>query len=190
MAYSVAQQYYIDLLRSQLSMRVSPASGSSFILPAKLSDEELWEDIRMGLSMFNTYPPIITTVTCQDLYTASQHATQVGGDPNAPEIETEESILGSAVMMCAQFYSGLRLQWFEAGKHFRYNDNGISIERVKQPDYQNIVGANILSWVSSILPNLRKTLAFDRVHIKGLFSGMVSMPRSLTKGLRGTRLGR
>jgi hypothetical protein len=86
------------------------------------------------------------------------------------------------------FFSGIRLQWFEAGKHFRYNDNGISIERVKQQDYQN-VGSGILQFINAVLPGLRKTLGFHRIHILGQFSGMVSFPRSLTRGLRGTRLG-
>lgn len=189
MAFSEAQQFFINQLRSDLSMRYTVASGSSYILPAKLGDMELWEDLRQGLNLFNTYPPIITTFTCQDLYDASAQASQSGGDPFAPENESSQSVLLSAVIMCAEFFSGLRLQWFEAGKHFRYNDNGISIERVKQPDYQNIVGANILAWMNSVLPGLRKTMAFERVHVKGLWSGIVSMPRSLTKGLRGTRLG-
>lgn len=189
MAYSVAQQFYIDQLRSQLSMRLTPADGSSFILPAKLGDEELWEDLRNGLLFFNSYPPVITTYSFKDLYDASLIATDQGIDPSAPESETSISIYGSAVLICAQFFTGLRLQWFEAGKHFRYNDNGISIERAKQADYQNIVGSNILNYISSTLTPLKKTIGLQKVSPKGLFSGMISMPRSLTRGLRGTRLG-
>lgn len=189
MAFSTAQQYFIDRLRSMLSMRVSKASGSSYQLAAKLGDDELWEDLRNGLAFFNTFPPVITTYSYRDLYDASAQTEQSGGDPFAPETETTFSVLIGAVMNCAMFYSGLRLQWFEAGKHFRYNDNGISIERAKQADYQNIVGTNILQYISTVLPGLRKALAFDKVTIKGLFSGAISMPRSLTRGLRGTRLG-
>lgn len=190
MAYSVAQQFYIDQLRSQLSMRLSPASGSSFILPAKLGDEELWEDLRNGIQFFNSYPPVLTTYSFKDLYAASQTTLDSGGDPLAPESETAVSIYGSAILICAQFFTGLRLQWFEAGKHFRYNDNGISIERAKQADYQNIVGSNILTYITSTLTVLKKSIGLQNVYPKGLFSGMVSMPRSLTRGLRGTRLGR
>lgn len=188
MAFSTAQKFFINQLRSQLSMRITPDTGSAFQLPSKLGDMELWEDLRNGLSFFNTYPPIITTYSFNDLYSASSQATTEGGDPFAPENENTLSILMSATINCAMFYSGLRLQWFEAGKHFRYNDNGISIERAKQADYQNI-GSSILTWMNTVLPLLRKTIALERVHPKGLWSGMVSMPRSLTKGLRGTRLG-
>ena len=190
MALSTEQQYLVDLERSMLSMRVTAASGSSFILPSKLSDTELWEDVRLGLNMFNSYPPIFSIYSSKDLYAASLQATTSGGDPVAPENETYASIFTTTVMMCAMYFTGLRLQWFEAGKHFRYNDNGVSIERVKQADYQNIVGGSILQYITTVLPLIRKTLAFKRVPIKGQWSGTISMPRSLTRGLRGTRLGR
>ncbi|MFA5724151.1 MAG: hypothetical protein WC979_07895 [Candidatus Pacearchaeota archaeon] len=188
MALSIEQQYLVNLLRSMLSMRVTAASGSAFQLPSKLSDVELWEDVRLGLNMFNTTPPIITMYSSKDLYDASSIATASNGDPLSPETETLASIFNTSVMMCAMFFTGLRLQWFEAGKHFRYNDNGITLERVKQQDYQNI-GTGILQYISTTLPAVRKTLGFKRIGIKGQWSGTISMPRSLTRGLRGTRLG-
>lgn len=189
MAFSIAQQYFINLLRSQITHRYQKAAGSSFELNAKLGDEELWEDLRLGLNYFNTTPPIITTYKFADLYNASQQAADTGGDPMAPENESAQSILITSVMMCALFFTGLRLQWFEAGKHFRYNDNGISMERVKQADYQNIASANILQYMQTVLPNIRKSLGFQRLSIKGQWSSTISFPRSLTRGLRGTRLG-
>ena len=188
-AFSDPQQFFINQLRSMISMRVLPAAGSSYQLPARLGDEELWEDLRLGLNMFNTTPPIISTYNFSDLYAASVQSSTNGEDPFSPNAETNLSIFMTTVLMCAMFFTGLRLQWFEAGKHFRYNDNGISIERVKQPDYQNVVGANILQYISAVLPLIRKTIAFERVHIKGQFSSTISFPRSLTRGLRGTRLG-
>lgn len=189
MSLSTEQQFWVDQLRSTISMRTTAASGSSYQLSAKLGDAELWEDFRLGLNMFNTTPPIVTAYTSKDLYDASQTATNNGQDPLSPTTETSTSVYMSCVMMCAMFFVGLRLQWFEAGKHFRYNDNGISIERVKQGDYQNVVASNILQYISTVLPNIRKTLGFQRIHIRGQFSGMVSFPRSLTRGSRGTRLG-
>jgi len=189
MAFSTEQQHVIDLLRSLISHRVQMAAGSSFKLDARLGDDELWEDLRLGLNYFNTYPPIFTEYRFKDLYTASQAATNAGLDPAAPENETFESIFLTPVLMCAMFFTGLRLQWFEAGKHFRYNDNGITIERVKQVDYQNIVAGSILQYLTVILPLMRKSLALQKVHLKGQWSGMVSFPRSLTRGLRGVRTG-
>jgi len=189
MALTTEQQFFVSKLRSLLSMRFAQAAGSSYMLPSKLGDEELWEDLLSGLSFFNSWPPIFTSITLRDLYQASAVEAQQGGDPLAPTVDQGYSMLLSAVLMCSMFFVGVRLQWFEAGKHFVYNDNGIYIERKKQADYQNIVGGSILSYLNTTLTQLRKTLAFERVSPKGQFSGMVSFPRSLTRGLRGTRLG-
>jgi hypothetical protein len=187
--YSEAQQFFINQLRSMLSMREEKAAGSSFILNSKLGDDELWEDLRLGLNMFNTTPPIFTRYTFNDLYISSAQAEAEGNNPFSPTTESSLAIFMTTVMMCSMFFTGLRLQWFEAGKHFRYNDNGITIERVKQPDYQNVVGSNILAYISTTLPLIRKSLALTNFHIKGQFSGLIAFPRSLTRGLRGTRLG-
>jgi hypothetical protein len=173
------QQFFVDLLRSRLSMRTQLASGSNFRLPGQLSNDELWEDFRMGLNFFNTFPPIVTTYTTSDLYAGAANPTD----------ETTSSVLSTSVMLCAEFFVGIRLQWFEAGVHFEYNDNGISLMRKKQQDYAAIQNGSILSFINATLPVLRKTLAFERVHPKGQFSGQVGFPRSLTRGLRGTRLG-
>ena len=189
MALSTEQQYLVDLLRSQLSMRVTAASGSSYVLPAKLGDAELWEDIRLGLNMFNTTPPILTSYSSKDIYDASAQAANQGLDPVAPENESFLSVFTTCILNCAMFYSGIRLQWFESGKHFIYSDNGISLTRDKQGKYQSVVGSNILNYITVVLPLIRKTLGFSRLSIKGQFSGGISMPRSLTRGLRGTRLG-
>ncbi len=187
--FTVEQEFFIDQLRSMLSMRVVAAAGSSYKLNARLGDEELWEDLRMGLNFFNTYPPIVTTFNFKDLYNASAQEAASGGDPLAPTLETTLSILITPVLTCAMFFSGLRLQWFEAGKHFNFNDNGISIERKKQQDYASIVGGSILQYLNTTLKMIRSTLGFQRLHPKGQFSGQVSYARSLTRGLRGTRLG-
>jgi hypothetical protein len=170
-------------------MRTTPASGSSYTLNAKLGDEEIWEDFRLGLNYFNTAPPVLTTFSSQDLYSASQTASDNGGDPNAPENEGLSSILETPVIMCALFFIGMRLQWFEAGKHFRYNDNGISIERAKQQDYANVTNGDVLTYLTNTLLAIKKTLAFTLVKPLGLWSGCISMPRSLTRGLRGVRTG-
>lgn len=176
---SGAQQAFVDLLRSRLSMRTQRASGSNYRLPGQLSNDELWEDFRMGLNYFNTFPPIVTTYTSDDLY----------GGSLSPTDESTSTVLTTSVMMCAEFFAGIRLQWFEAGVHFEYNDNGISLMRKKQQDYAAIVNGSILSFINATLPVLRKTLAFQRISPKGQFSGQVGFPRSITRGLRGTRLG-
>ncbi len=185
MAFSEAQEFMINHLRGMLTMHFHKVAGSDYDGIAKLGDEELWEDFRLGINFFNSSPPIFTSYSSQDLYAPIVSAA----DPKAPELETLESSLITPIMMCALFFVGMRLQFFEAGKHFEYNDNGISLGRKKQADYASIVGGSILQYLNGTLLLLKKSLAFKRVNIKGLYSGMISYPRSLTRGLRGTRLG-
>jgi hypothetical protein len=188
--YSKEQQYFIEELRSLLTMRSQAASGSSYKLASILGDDELFQDLRLGLNYYNTLPPYLCTYSFKTLYSANaQQENLENTEVTAPETENYESILITPVIMCSAFFTGLRLQWFEAGKHFRYNDNGISIERAKQQDYSSIVGGNILQYISQTLPMVKRMAGFKQVRIKGQFSGMVGMPRSLTRGLRGTRTG-
>lgn len=186
---SPAQKYLVDLLRSHLSMREANAEGSSYKLSAVLGDEELWEDVRLGINYFNVLPPTLTIFNSNDLYQISKHSEEQGGEEKAPEREDFQSILITPILMCSLFFTGMRLQWFEAGKHFRYNDNGISIERVKQQDYANVTNGDVLAYLNTTAPMVKKALGFKLIRGKGLFSGMISMPRSLTRGLRGTRMG-
>ena len=189
MPFTEEQQFFINKLRSQLSMRYAAAAGSSYILPSKLGDEELWEDLLSGVSTFNMWPPNFTAVTLRDVYQASAQLEAQGGDPLVPTMESGRSFLLSSIMMCAMFHVGIRLQWFEAGKHFIYNDNGISIQRTKQQDYAGIVGGSILQFMNTQLNNIKIVFGLSSVSPKGQFSGLISMPRSLTRGARGTRLG-
>ncbi len=186
---TASQLYFVNMLRSRLSMRQSVATGSVYKLVSTLGDDELWEDCRLGLNYFNTAPPILTTYRFKDLYNVNLQAQQQGLDLLAPENEDSMSIFMVSIILCAEFFAGIRLQWFEAGKHFQYNDNGISLIRDKQGKYQNVIGGNILQYISTILPQIRTTLAFERVNIKGQFSGMVAFPVSLSRALRGSRLG-
>lgn len=185
MAYSQAQEFFINMLRGMLTMHFHTVAGSDYSGISKLGDEELWEDLRLGINFFNSYPPVVTTYSFEDLYKNSRNYD----DPAAPEKETAESVLMTPVMMCSLFFVGMRLQFFEAGKHFEYNDNGISLSRKKQQDYASIVGSSILQYLNNQLAIIKKVTAFKSVSPMGLFSGMVSYPRSLTRGLRGTRLG-
>ena len=187
---SVAQQYFVDLLRSQLSHRITPAAGSSMVLPARLGDIELWEDFRLGINYFNVLPPTLTVYTSQSLYNASQASENNGGESGAPAVEDLTSILSTPVIMCALFYSLIRLQLFEVGKHFQYSDNGINLTRDRSQKYGAVSNADVLSYLTTTLPLIKKTLAFSNLRPKGLWSGNVSMGMGSTlRGLRGTRLG-
>lgn len=183
------QKFFVYMYRSFLSMRKALAEESSYILLAKLGDEELWEDLRLGINMFNSWPPSFTSLRFIDLYQPFKQAQDNGEDVLVGETTDINAQMLSPILMCAMFWTGVRLQWFEAGKHFEYNDNGISLMRKKQQDYANIVGSSILQYLSTQLQLLKRTYKMQIIKPKGLFSGTIGMPRSLTRGLRGTRLG-
>lgn len=157
---------WVDALRSSMSMRVQAAPGSVYKLPDQLGDDEFREDWFRGLSFYNSYPPIFTQWNWVTL--------------------PDELI--NPIWLCAEFHVGLRLQWFEVGIHFVYNDNGISIVRDKQPKYA-AVGGILLQWISLNLRDVKKAYAMGSLQLAGQFSSSISFPRSLTRGLRGTRLG-
>ncbi len=157
---------WVDALRSSLSMRLQNAAGSVYRLPDALGREELQEDWIRGLSFFNSYPPNTENFTLANL--------------------PDELI--APVWMCAEFFSGQRLQWFEAGAHFQYSDNGIVLIRDKQAKYA-AAGQQILQYISTTLILVKKSYRMGSLSIAGQFSSTISFPRSLTRGLRGTRLG-
>lgn len=189
MALNIEQQFFVDMFRSFLSMRTTPAEGSAYILDAKLGDMELWDDLRLGINMFNTWPPSFTTLRYNDLYAPFKTATDNGEDILTGESTDLSTQMLAPIFMCSLFWTGVRLQWFEAGKHFEYNDNGISLMRKKQADYANIVGGSVLAYLSVQLALIKRSFKMQLIKPKGLFSGSVGFPRSLTRGLRGTRLG-
>ncbi|MCK9541074.1 MAG: hypothetical protein M0R03_03490 [Novosphingobium sp.] len=183
------QRFFLDMYRSFFSMRLTAAEGSVYILDSKLGDAELWEDLRLGINLFNSWPPNITFIKFKQLYRPLQQAQDRGENILTGESTDASSLMLSPIFMCALFWTGVRLQWFEAGKHFEYNDNGISIIRRKQQDYGNIINGSVLQFLSAQLSLLKRTLKFQITRPKGLFSGGLGFPRSLTRGQRGTRLG-
>lgn len=189
MALNIEQNFFVTMYRSFLSMRTTADLGSSYILDSKLGDAELWEDLRLGINMFNTWPPSFTSLRYKDLYIPYKRAVDNGEDILTGEATDLNSQMLAPIFMCSLFWTGIRLQWFEAGKHFEYNDNGISIMRKKQADYANIVAGSVLAYLSAQLGLIKKSFKMHIIKPKGLFSGGVGMPRSLTRGLRGTRLG-
>lgn len=73
---------------------------------------------------------------------------------------------------------------YEAGKHFIYNDNGISLTRDRSAKYAGIFGPLMQQYAAN-LKMMRTTYALDRVNIRGMFSSTTGFPRSLSRALRG-----
>jgi len=150
-------------------MRVQNAPGSVFKMPDQLGDAELREDWYRGLSFFNSYPPITFGFSFAQL----QDIPDVLVDP---------------IWLCAEFHSSQRLQWFEAGVHFQYSDNGIVLTRDRQAKFA-AANQGTLNWISTTLKPTKMAYQMGTLTIAGQFSSVISFPRSLTRGLRGTRLG-
>ena len=184
------QNFFVEMYRRFLSMRLTPVAGSTYTLTAeRLGTEELWDDLRLGINMFNSWPPSFTSIRYKDLYVPFKRAADNGDDLITGETTDLNSQMLAPILMCSLLWTCVRIQLFEAGKHFEYNDNGISLMRKKQADYGSIVGGSILQYLSTQLLLLKKSLKMHTIKPKGLFSGGVGFPRSLTRGLRGTRLG-
>ena len=132
-----------------------------------MNDHELYLCLYEGLSFFNSYPPYQTKYTLE----------------NYPE--TVEGIL----FLCATLFFLIGIEIFEVGKHFQYNDHGLSLIRDKSGKYSAILG-QINSMLSQILPNMKKQIALSSIRMRGQFSSTSGMPRSLERALRGTRFWR
>ena len=141
MALKEEQNFFVEMYRQFLSMRITPVAGSTYVLTAeRLGTEELWDDLRLGINLFNSWPPSYTYFRYIDMYAPFKTAKDNGEDIITGEATNLSAQMLSPILMCSLFWTGVRLQWFEAGKHFEYNDNGISLMRKKQMDYANEIG--------------------------------------------------
>jgi len=159
-------QQLIEKLRTNLSMwsmryETVMAGTNNF------TDIELYTFLQQGLEMFNGWPPNTTT------YTLSNYPAPIEGP----------------FFLCSLVWAIVGLELHEIAQHFQYNDNGISFMRDKSGRYASVLG-QIFTLLNQQMPNLKKIIALDALSVKGQFSGMTSMPRSLDRALRGTRFWR
>jgi hypothetical protein len=165
MDYTANEQSLIDSLRSTMSMRAT--GESAFVSAAKLSDEELYDAIRDAVDYVNGYPPPLAIAYTPD----NIPATLIG-----------------PMKLIAIFWCMVQLGIFEIGKHFQYNDNGISLGRDRSDKYMRIADS-LLNQAEKMLQKLKLHFAFSNLGLRGQFSSTLSVPRSLLRGLRGTRQG-
>lgn len=164
MAYTDAEQTHINTVRSLLSMR---QTDSAFASAARLSDEEIYVALGQGVNYVNAYPPVLATV-----YT----------------VDTIPAGLTGPLYSVGMFWCLVQLGVFEVGKHFQYNDNGISLGRDKSGQYMTIA-QSLLTSADVILSKMKLPMAMGEMRPAGQFSGTIAVPRSIIRGLRGTRQG-
>jgi len=127
-------------------------------------DAELRTYVQNSIDQFNFFPPMVTS------YSASTLPEQYFG-----LIE-----LGGVI------WGLIGLSILEAGKHFTYSDNGISIGRDRSGKYSGIWGPLLTAYLS-MLEKTKKVMALSSLRMEGQFSSTVGYPRSLDRALRGVR---
>lgn len=159
-AESITKGVMAERIRSMLYMH-SDSGGYVNKFPR---DREILDFLQVSLNWWNAYPPALTWHNFMDLPMPYQSVVEEGAVIKALEA----------------------LGIFEAGKHFIYNDNGISIQRDRSAKYQAIWNGLLQQYVQH-LKAMRTKYALDHVTIKGVFSSTTGFPRSLSRALRGVQ---
>lgn len=158
---SIMEAVFVRKLRDKLLMQ--PGVGQ---YQDKFPDEdaELRTYIQNSIDQFNFYPPKITSYTAVTLPEQYHAVIEMGG--------LIWALIGLTVL--------------EAGKHFSYSDNGISITRDRSGKYQSI-WTPLLTAYFQMLEKLKKVMALSSLKMEGQFSSSTGYPRSLDRALRGVR---
>ena len=157
---SVTKAVMAERVRSMLYMH-SDSGGFQNKFPR---DRELLDFLQISLNWWNAHPPGLTFHNFLSLPSPYQSIVEEGAVIKGLEA----------------------LGIFEAGKHFMYNDNGISITRDRSAKYQAIWNG-LLANYSQHLKQMRTTYALDHFTAKALFSSTTGFPRSLSRALRGVQ---
>jgi len=155
---SIIKGVMVERVRSSLYMH-SDMGGFSNKFPR---DRELLDYLQDSLNWWNAHPPAITFHDFSDVPTPYYSIIEQGATIKALEA----------------------MGIYEAGKHFIYNDNGISLTRDRSIKYQAVFGV-LLQQYSKSLKEMRTKYALDHVRILGIFSSTTGFPRSLSRALRG-----
>ncbi|MEA3342179.1 MAG: hypothetical protein U9R15_19615 [Chloroflexota bacterium] len=156
---SIVKAQMAERVRSQLYMHAD-MGGFSNKFPR---DREILDFLQDSLNWWNSHPPGLTF-----------HNFISIPSPYYSIIEKGAVITGL-----------ISLGVYESGKHFIYNDNGISLTRDRSSKYAGIFGPLMQSYATA-LKTMRTTYALDHVNVRGLFSSTTGFPRSLSRALRGT----
>jgi len=155
---SIVKAQMAERVRSQLYMHAD-MGGFANKFPR---DREILDFLQDSLNWWNAYPPAITF-----------HNFLGIPAPYYSIIEKGAVITGLTA-----------LGVYEAGKHFIYSDNGISLTRDRSAKYAAVYGPLMQQYVAN-LKAMRTKYALDHVQIRGLFSSTTGFPRSLSRALRG-----
>jgi uncharacterized protein YdeI (BOF family) len=157
-AESIIEGVLVDAVRSKLYMHLDAGGYRN----KYLSDREMLDYIQNGLDWFNSEPPLITGFNFKNLPREYYRTVEIGAIVHA--------LIG--------------LEILEAGKHFSYNDNGISITRDRSGKYLSIYQSIMQTYLEE-MKRIKQMYAMNHFGMRGLFSSTVGFPRSLSRALRG-----
>jgi hypothetical protein len=157
-AEAVNKAVYLEGVRSKLYMHMD-MGGFVNKFPR---DREILDLMQNSLDWINAHPPTFTQFNFSNLPSQFDYLLEMG-----------------AVILALQ-----SLGIFEAGKHFVYNDNGISLTRDRSGKYMSLY-AGILQNYAASLKNVKTIFSMKQVKMHGLFSSTTGFPRSLSRALRG-----
>ena len=157
-AESIVEGVLLDAMRSKLFMQLDAGGYKN----KYLSNREMLDFLQNGLDWFNAEPPLVTSFNFKTLPQPYYRVVELGGIIHA--------LIG--------------LEILEAGKHFSYSDNGISITRDRSGKYLSIYQSLTSSYLEE-LKRIKQMYAFNNVGMRGMFSSTVGYPRSLSRALRG-----
>jgi len=150
--------HFLESARSMLYMHMdSPGFRNKFP-----RDRELLDLLQNSLDWINAYPPYLTAFTFSQLPRQFYIVLSLG-----------------AVVLAMQAMGIL-----EAGKHFIYNDNGISLTRDRSSKYLSLYSA-VIAQYNENLKKIKIKYGMDHISLAGQFSSTVGYPRSLSRALRG-----
>jgi len=157
-AEAIVEGVLLDAMRSKLYMHLDAGGYRN----KYLSNREMLDFLQNGLDWFNAEPPLVTAFSFVSLPQQYYRVVELG----------------------AIIHALIGLEILEAGKHFSYNDNGISITRDRSGKYLSIYQSLIQAY-SEELRKIKQMYAFNNFGMRGLFSSTVGFPRSLSRALRG-----
>jgi len=168
MAYSIIEQDLINRFRSMSAMTTqAEGSDSDYIQKQAMTDDEIYFCLENAVDDFNLFPPILTDFSIDSLIGVSNSYSRL-------------------LLMGAQIYALILLEFYEAGMYFQVSDDGHSITRNKFSQYSQMK-TQLWGIYEKFLGVRKQHFGMSAMKISGVFSQTAVAPWAAYKGTRATR---
>lgn len=162
-----AYQSLIDKIRRRCMMTITGVGTSDYVQRQVLTDEEIWDCLESAVDDFNIWTPTITDFSLSEMLSLNR---------------AYESLL----IIGAQIYALISLEFYEAGMHFAVSDDGHSITRDRFSNYKAIKD-QLWAMYEKQLTIRKQQFALSNLRIRGSFSQTAAYPYLAYKGMRAVR---